>query len=353
MLAVAQQIIDADGHVLENTAEIADFLEAPYTGANHLYGVYGLWPSLDGYNRAALGMKYKLNQPLTNAKLVGEMLDFIDCSRAVLYPTAGLAHGLIRDTQWSVALARAYNNWIHERYCKADGRFRFVALLPLQDPSAAAEELRRCVTELGAVGGMLNGAGLTLPLGAAAFAPLYAEADRLGTALVCHAGSAAALPDGFTTFTQVFVLTHPVAQMTQMVSMFQAGVIDRFPNIRFGFFEAGMSWVPHVVGRLERTIKIAGLESEPAYAVAQRKTAREHIRSGRIFFSLEGDEPLIGAIQDYLGADCLCFASDFPHENATFAKVRHEMDEIGELEGVSESARAGMLGGNAARLYNF
>jgi predicted TIM-barrel fold metal-dependent hydrolase len=346
------EIVDADGHVVENVDEIFDFLEAPYAGKQQLYHHHQLWPSLDGYNRAAMAAQYDIDTPLrTTPEMVLEMLDAVGATQTVLYPTFGLAHGLIRQAEWSVALARAYNKWMAERYAKTDRRLRWVAILPLQDPSAAAEELRRAVTELGAVGGMLVGAGLTVPLGAEELAPVYAEADRLATALVCHAAPASALPDIFTKFTHLFVLNHPVAQMTQMASMFQAGVIDKYPNVRFGFFEAGMSWVPHVLGRLERTTKIAGLEAEPVYAVPQRKRPRDHIRDGRIFFSLEGDEPLIGPIQEYLGADCLCFASDYPHENGTAARVRHEMEEIEELGELSEAARAGMLGANARRLY--
>jgi predicted TIM-barrel fold metal-dependent hydrolase len=351
-IAIKTEVVDADGHVVENVDEIFEFLEAPYAGKQQLYNHHQLWPSLDGYNRAAMAAQYDIDTPLrTTPEMVLEMLDEVGATFTVLYPTFGLAHGLIRQREWSVALARAYNSWMAERYAKTDSRLKWVAILPLQDPSAAAEELRRAVTELGAVGGMLTGAGLTEPLGAASFAPMYAEANDLGTALICHAAPASALPDIFTKFTHLFVLNHPVAQMTQMASMFQAGVIDKYTNIRFGYFEAGMSWVPHVLGRLERTTKIAGMETEPAYATSQRKNPRDHIRDGRIFFSLEGEEPLIGPIQDYLGADCLCFASDFPHENGTAARVRHEMDEIEELVELSDKTRAGILGGNARRLY--
>lgn len=352
MDAQKHPIVDGDGHIVENVDEIFDFLEAPYAGKQQLYHHHQLWPSLDGYNRAAMAAKWNIDTPLmTTPETVAAMLDATGLTRTILYPTFGLAHGLIRDPEWSVALARAYNSWVAERYCGADERFEFIAILPLQDPPAAAAELRRAVTELGAVGGLLMGAGLTLPLGASAFAPVYAEADRLRTALVSHAAPACSLPDIFTNFMQLFVLTHPVAQMMQMASMFQAGVIDKYPNMRVGYFEAGMSWVPHVLGRLQRTTRIAGLAAEPAYYVEQRRTPRDHIRDGRIFFSLEGEEPLVGPIQDYLGADCLCFASDFPHENGTAKAVLHEMEEIAELEELSEATRAGMLGGNAMRLY--
>ncbi len=345
-------IIDGDGHIVENFDEILDFLEPPYKGKKQLRGLGQLWPSLDGFNRAAMAAQYDIDTPLhTTPKAVSEMLDEVGISTTVLYPTLALAHGSIRQAEWSVALARAYNTWMSETYCKEDKRQKFVALIPLQDPSAAAEELRRATTELGAVGGVLCGAGFTEPLGSSFFQPLYAEADRLKTALVCHGAPASALPDIFTKFTHLFVLNHPIAQMTQMASMFQAGVIDKYPNMRVGYFEAGMSWVPHLLGRLSRTVGIAGIEAEPAYRVEKRLDPREHIRQGRVFFSLEGEEPMIAEMQKYLGADCLCFASDFPHENGTAERVAHELEEIEEIEDLDLKTRIGMVGGNAAKLY--
>ena len=47
-------------------------------------------------------------------------LDEAGIDQAVLYPTAGLAIGLIQKAEWAVALARAYNNWLYERYLRAD-----------------------------------------------------------------------------------------------------------------------------------------------------------------------------------------------------------------------------------------
>ena len=77
----------------------------------------------------------------------------------VLYPTLGLFASFLRDRAWAVALCRAYNTLLHEEFTRASPRLRAVALLPLQDPEAAARELGRAVRELGCVGGMLAADG--------------------------------------------------------------------------------------------------------------------------------------------------------------------------------------------------
>ena len=60
----------------------------------------------------------------------------------VIYPTLFLIY-LTDDVALEVALCRAYNTFLHEEFVKKSPRLHAVALLPVQDPDAAARELRR------------------------------------------------------------------------------------------------------------------------------------------------------------------------------------------------------------------
>ena len=65
-------------------------------------------------------------------------MDAEGIDQAVLYPTIGLYFSAVADPAAAVALARAYNDWL-AGYCAADPRRLFgAAMLPLQDPAAAA-----------------------------------------------------------------------------------------------------------------------------------------------------------------------------------------------------------------------
>ena len=70
------------------------------------------------------------------------------------------------DTQGAAqAFCQGYNNWLYERYVKANPLFKGVALLPLQDVEEAVVELRRAVEQLGMVAAMLPSHPIqTLPL---------------------------------------------------------------------------------------------------------------------------------------------------------------------------------------------
>src|ERR1044071_4344032 len=99
-MATARRVIDGDGHIWENEQEVMAFLEGKYRGIR-LGSVFHPWPSLDGRYRIPPG---GLAAPQTSAKIWGQFLDATGIEQAVVYPTGGLAHGLIQDRDWAVAL---------------------------------------------------------------------------------------------------------------------------------------------------------------------------------------------------------------------------------------------------------
>lgn len=56
----------------------------------------------------------------------------------------------------AVADARTANDFLHDVIQKTPDRFRGFAALPMQDPAAAIEELRRCVLDFGFCGALIN-----------------------------------------------------------------------------------------------------------------------------------------------------------------------------------------------------
>ena len=86
---------------------------------------------------------------------------------AVLFPTAGLSF-LARDNmdpQFSAAICRAYNNWIHEFCQHSPDQLKMAAMLPIHDVNLACAELYRCVKDYGAVGAFVRPTTLTAATG--------------------------------------------------------------------------------------------------------------------------------------------------------------------------------------------
>src|SRR6185437_16708874 len=92
--------------------------------------------------------------PLLERRLIdidGERLDEMDkhsITMSALSLNAPAVQG-IRDPARAIALARKANDLLAERIARHPKRFTGLAALPMQDPDAAAAELRRCVKELG------------------------------------------------------------------------------------------------------------------------------------------------------------------------------------------------------------
>ena len=339
-----RRVIDADGHVVERDDQLFKYLDPPFRGREDLLTV-PFFPSLDGWHRAARRVADGKGRAMSSPQ-AGQWLAFLEeagIEMSVLYPTNGLAYGLVKDREWATALARAYNTFLHTEFLQvAPNRLKGIALIPLQDIPEAVKELRRAVRELGMVGAVLPAVGLRIPFGDRYYDPVYEEAERLGCMLAVHGAPAQGLGfDFFDRLVEARALSHPFAQMIQITSIIMNGVLERFPRLRIAFMEAGSGWIPFMMERLDGEFKNrgAGLRMPPS----------EHLRSARIFFHCELGEAMLPVSIDAIGDGHFFCASDFPHEPA------HEFPEAIEVflkrPDLSESAKAKVLFENPRRLY--
>ncbi|MBI4241651.1 MAG: amidohydrolase [Candidatus Rokubacteria bacterium] len=332
-------IIDADGHVTETNEQLAKYLDEPYRRRPL---VSPLFPS-DGWDRRLLG---SLGDWASDAGAWLTALDRGGVEATVLYPTLGLFMSFLKDRDWAVALCRAYNSFIAEEFVQVSPRLKGVALLPIQDPDAAAVELRRAVSELGLVGGMLAADGSHL-LGDQRFTPIYEEAQRLDVMLGVHASGShlgGAGVDLFPRFIQAHTCSHPFGQMRQLTSMIFEGIPERFPRLRLAFLEAGAGWVPYWMERMDDEYAKRGEAEAPAL----RKKPSDYVRTGTIYFSCEADEWLLPQALRLVGEDKIVYASDFPHWDHSYPGSIEEIRSRGDL---TEVQKRKVLGDNARRLY--
>jgi predicted TIM-barrel fold metal-dependent hydrolase len=355
-------VIDSDGHLIEDYQAIVNKMDKPYRdrfGTNPLFNPF---PQLDHMHSTSL-----VNfLPGAFDFSVGptEWLAFLDelgCDGTVLYPTLGLAVGKITSPDYALDTCRAYNDWLHENYVKRSPKFNGLALIPLQDPEAAAVELKRAVKELGMVGAMLPATGANAVqshLGHKRYWPIYEVADSLGCALGVHGGSHENMGfDDLHPFAATHALGHPFGQMISFASIVFQGVCDRFPRAKFAFLEGGVAWLLLCLERFDGSF--GGFEpidlrksyfdlrkgEKPSDYVAR------HIDEGRLFVGVEGDEPNLPDAVRQVGNKPFVFSSDFPHEvNAQSCK--HEIEELLENERLTDTDKRAILAGNARVLYS-
>ncbi len=88
----------------------------------------------------------------------------------------------------SVELCRRVNDDLAHQITEHPERFRGFATLPLHEPVAAAEELRRCVGDLGFVGALIAGTFEGLFLDDARFDPILSAAEAVDLPIYVHPG---------------------------------------------------------------------------------------------------------------------------------------------------------------------
>jgi len=122
-------------------------------------------------------------------------LDDVDEGRLRVMDGAGIDVQVLSALGWivqdleparSVPLSRELNERLASAVARHPDRFRAFASLPMTDPAAAADELRRTVEEHGFVGAMIHGQTKGVFLDHPSVRPVLAAAERLDVPIYLH-----------------------------------------------------------------------------------------------------------------------------------------------------------------------
>lgn len=350
------RIIDGDGHVFEDIPDIIKRMPASAKKTPTLQ-FFGPFPQLDNLHQGMWEVPPSAFVDPGGVKGWSEFMTSAKFEAAVLYPTFGLSYGRIVDVELSIASCVAYNDWLADTYVKTDSRFKGLALLPMREPESAVAELRRAVEKLGMVGTMLPPTGLPMLLGQPYYWPVYEEANRLGCAVAVHGGAHQAMGmDQQGVFAAAHALGHPFGLMLNFSDMLMQRVFERFQNCRFGFMEGGLAWFLLCVERCSGSYdafrpvdpRDRYLRIPQGQQVADR--VQEYLDAGRLFVGVEGDEPALSHAINTYGNKAWVFSSDYPHE-VNAQTIQHEIDELLEVDTITQADKQAVLADNARRFY--
>jgi len=244
-------------------------------------------------------------------------MDAEGIDQAVLYPTIGLYFSVVDDPGTAVRLAAAYNDWL-AGYCAADpARLFGAAMLPLQDPGAAARELGRAVTELGFVGGFVRPNPCRgRSLSHRAYDVVWDAAEELDVPIGVHEGSSVIVPTlgSDRPFNPLILhaVSHSFEEMLACAQLIAFGVLERHPGLRVVFLESSGGWAPFWIERLDEQA-----ESFGGFCPDLRLRPSEYF-ARQCAISFEVDERTLPALVPFVGADRVVWGSDYPHHDATF-----------------------------------
>ncbi|GMV05534.1 MAG: putative amidohydrolase [Gemmatimonadota bacterium] len=238
----------------------------------------------------------------------------------------------------AVALARVINDAFAEDVAAWKGRFTALAHLPMNAPAAAAEEATRAVTELGLPGVMLLSNASGVPLSDDRFLPVFEALDRAEAVVYIHP----TYPVGVEVMEKYMLMPMVGFLMDTTLataSLVYAGVVERFPAITWVLGHLGGA-VPYLAERFDR-----GFEAYPE--CRERCTVAPSTQLKAFYYDTVNFDPdCLELARRFAGADHLVAGSDYPHMIGSLEKMRTSIDGMA----LSEEERAGVRGGNAARI---
>ena len=346
--------IDADGHVLESDELFTDYLDPAYRGRTRGWALNednNRRFIVDGICHPPHPKEISSRKPMTAENRI-KVLDKERVQAAVLFPSATTIATYL-DPGFADAMVRAHNSWIADYVKTYPDRLFFAAPVSINDIGSAIAEARRAVNDLGAVAIMVipnPTEGRTLDR--SENNPFYAAVQELGVPLILHESTGCQETLGGDRYGGMMdppsyvyhhIVSHAFEQMFGAMSIIAGGVLERFPSLRVGFFEAGCSWLPYWLARLDDHYLhpklgpyLGGLTMKPS----------EYFERQCFVTCDPGDHTIPLAVQG-IGSHKILFSTDYPH----FDSSGNAVNEFLALEGISNDDRQRILWDNAATFF--
>lgn len=236
-------------------------------------------------------------------------------------------------------LTRVQNETLSAFIKSQGGRFVGAAMVPLQDPAAAAAELRHAVGALGLqavqIGTNINDKGLD----EAEFDPFWAAVEETGVPVIVHPAELGGA-DRLRRYFMHILVGNPSETTLAAGALLLGGVLERFPSMKVLLVHGG-GFLPYQLGRMVR-----GFTAAPPHFKA-RATRPPTAFFGSLFFdTILHDTRALRYMIDIVGPSQVVLGSDFPFPLQDPAPLA----TLAAVDGLSEADRAAILSGNADRL---
>ena len=231
------------------------------------------------------------------------------------------------------------NEAMAEFVSKSGGRLYGMATVPLQDPQAAVDELRRAVVELGLRGVEIGTTMEDVPVDDDRFEPFWAAAAELDVPVMLHPYYVGTKRQ-FADFYMTNLVGNPLETAVAASRLILSGCLDRHPKLKVVLVHAG-GFMPYQVGRLDHGFRVrketsAVIDSPPS----------TYLR--RFYFDTitHASVPLKFLVE-LVGADRVVLGTDIPFDMADL----HFTDYLAAT-GLDEQTVQTITADNASRIFH-
>ena len=269
----------------------------------------------------------------------------IGIKRSVVFPTQMLEIGTYSEHGIEVAVANAYIDYMIDNYLGKYPEILTCIYAPASRPNEAEEIIERAGSEKGVVGVFVTPNGPGPLAGDESWDPIYRAAQRKGLPVIFHSSPGKLPPfDKFKSFLGRHALGFPWFLIIHITSLVTEGVPERFPKLKFGFIEGGVSWIPWVMYRLDDEYRKRRSEA-PLLTKMPSEYMKEFYYTSQPLERPTNIRDLEWIFKAFDAENHLMYASDYPHWDFDTPSA------IYDLPFLSRQAKEKILGSNATQLF--
>ena len=246
-----------------------------------------------------------------------------------------------KDTTVAKRNAKTANDFLAREIQKRPQRYGGFAHLAMQDPAGAADELERCVRELGFQGAMINGQTLGEYLDLDKYSVFWERAAALQAPIYLHPANPVDHPAVYDSHTELWgpVCSWAFETATHALRLVFAGVFERYPNARL------------ILGHMGETLPLNLWRFDSRWLVCNRGSRSlaqppSFYIKRNIAITTSGvcSDISLRCALDAMGSDTVMFSIDYPFEKTELAAQFIEQARISETE------RSQVAAGNARQI---
>jgi predicted TIM-barrel fold metal-dependent hydrolase len=283
-------------------------------------------------------------------------MDVVGIERSLCFPNIARFCGQLflwlKDKKLALACIKAYNDWMVEEWAgESGGRLIPLCLIPVWDPQAAAEEVRRNAAR-GVRAASFSELPTRLDLPSIHskdeyWIPFIEACEETSTTICIHIGSSStgtvSSPDAPHGVSLANIASNAQLCLTDWLF---SGLLPRYPRLKLAFSESQIGWMPYLFERVDRIWRAGNAFAEIHPSITEPPSSYV---ADRIFGCFFADDFGI-ASRDIIGIDQITFESDYPHQDSTWPNTRTYLENA--LAGLNPDEVHKIVRGNAIRMLD-
>jgi predicted TIM-barrel fold metal-dependent hydrolase len=256
------------------------------------------------------------------------------------------------DSDFSLALVQAYNDWHIDEWCGAyPGRFIPMALPVIWDAELCAAEVRRCSSKgVHSLTFSENPAALGYPsFHDGYWNPLWEALVDTNTVLSVHIGSSGRLSiPAVDSPPDVMITLQPMNIVQAAADLLWSRPVKDHPDLKIALSEGGTGWIPYFLDRVDRTFEMhATWTLQDFGAKLPSEVFGEH------FLTCFISDPVGVKLRHDIGIDNIAWEMDYPHSDSMWPGAPEELGAVLADDHVPDDEINKMTYENACRWYSF